>query len=1505
VVPGEVAQSPSDLYEVIKSERVTILNQTPAALRQLLAARRAASQAQPDWSVRLIICGGDALDQELAGELARLSMPVWNFYGPTESTVWATANLVEKLAPRSVYDDAQAIQSPRQSQTQVCGVLNSIGRPLPDIQVYLLDRRLQPVPVGVAGELFIGGAGLARGYFKRPALCAEKFVPDPFGGTPGARLYRTGDLASFRGDGRIEFLGRIDHQVKLRGFRIELGEIEVVLTRHPDLSEAVVVIREDRPGDQRLVAYVVADKGRKPSAGELRTFLQPSLPDYMMPSLFVALDALPLTANKKVDRGALATRADSPSEAVESYVPPRTAAEEIIANVWARVLGLERVGINDNFFLLGGHSLLATQVIARIRDALHVDVSLRALFQHPTVAGLASRLDRFQAADEFPPLVPVPRGSTVPASFAQQRLWFLDQLDPGSTYNMSRALRLKGRLDLTALRKALNAMVARHESLRTNFGANEGEPVQIVGPPRELPVTVLDLTGLPTQQREAEGRRLAAAASLRPFDLAADQLLRASLFRFENDDHVLLLVTHHIVSDGWSMTILLHEIGTLYESFASDKPSPLLALPIQYADFSLWQRDWLRGSALQKRVDYWRQQLAGAPTLLELPTDRVRPAVQTSNGTYHSTLLPKVLSDALAELSRHEGVTLFMTLLAAFQTMLLRYTQQEDIVVGTPIANRNLSETEGLIGYFANTLVIRSDLSGNPTFRELLRRIREVTLEAYAHQELPFEKLVEELQPDRSLSHMPLVQVLFALQNIPRISFRMADLEAGEFSYDRQTSKLDLSLYVRETDAGLAAWFEYSTDLFDAATIERMAGHFQTILEGIAADPHKRIADLPLLTESEQNLLLVEWNDTQTQFPVGQLIHQVFEAQVERLPGAIAVVCEDERPSYAELNRKANRLARYLKRRGVGPDILVGVFVERSVEMIVALLAVLKAGGAYVPFDLAYPRNRLSFMLQDAGVKLIVTQRALTENLPACETEIIFLDEDSLFAPESDENPAHENIDDNLAYVIYTSGSTGKPKGVAVNHSSVMNLLQATGPLFSFSASDVWTVTHSYAFDFSVWEIFGALLSGGRLVVVPRAVAQSPAEFYGLLCDEKVTVLGLTPSALRQLAAAKKEAAATARDAPLRLVVCGGEAFPCDLVTDLLDWNVPLWNFFGPTEASVWVAMRAVEAADVQHKFVPLGHAIANTQIFLLDRGGRIVPVGVAGELCIGGAALARCYLNRPGLTAERFIPNPFSRRAGERLYRTGDIARYLPNGTILYVGRADQQIKLRGFRIELGEIEAVLSGHSCVGQCVVVIREDEPGQPSLVAYVVAVGDAPSVTELRDFLTQKLPEYMTPASFVMLDALPLNSNGKIDRLALPTPGHARPDVQVPFVAPRTPLEGELAEIWSTVLKRKRVGVVDNFFELGGHSLLATQLVSRIRARLNVELPLRRLFESPTIEGLAVAITAGERTSTPTTPTIRRRSRRDAEKLRAKVEKLSEEEVDSLLTNVRTRTGSDH
>jgi amino acid adenylation domain-containing protein len=1051
-----------------------------------------------------------------------------------------------------------------------------------------------------------------------------------------------------------------------------------------------------------------------------------------------------------------------------------------------------------------------------------------------------------------PPLSPVSRSANLPLSFAQQRLWFLDQLEPNSPlYNVPQAIRLQGPLQVKALHQTLNTIVARHETLRTTFHAVDGIPRQVIAEHRTVALPLIDLSAWPEAAREAEAHRLIREEALHPFDLARDVLVRATLLRLGPAEHILLLTMHHIASDGWSMKVLSHEVAALYEAFTRGAPSPLPGLPIQYADYAVWQREWLQGEVLEAQLAYWREQLAGVPELA-LPLDHPRPAIQTFRGARHALRISQPMTEALKALSQREGVTLFMTLLAAFQTLLQRYTGQDDIAVGSPIAGRTRAEAEGLIGCFVNTLVLRTDLSGNPPFRELLQRVREVALGAHAHQDLPFERLVEALQPERRLSHAPLFQAMFSLENAPRQALHLSGLTLTPLDVDGGTAKFDLTLSIVEEAAGVRATLGYNTDLFEAATMRRVLGHFQSLLEGLVAHPAQRLAELPLLTEPERQQLLVEWNATKAEYPADQCLPQLFEAQVARTPEAIAVVFEDQQLTYRELNDRANQLAHHLRALGVGPEGLVGLYMGRSLEMIVGLLGILKAGGAYVPLDPESPHERLAYLLDDSGAAVLVTAQPWKDQLPSSGAHVVDMDQVDGSSPRG---PVDDGVQSaNLAYVIYTSGSTGAPKGVAVEHRAACNNLLWMQRQFPLTPADRVPLKYSVAFDVAVWEIFGPLIAGARLVIAPHGAQRDPDLFIPFLREHEITVLDLVPSLLRALLKEPQFRHCVS----LRRVTCGGEPLDPDLRRLFFEqFDIELNNMYGPTEATITTTWWTCSGADPAHT-VPIGRPIANLQTYLLDANLQPVPIGVPGELHIGGDGLARGYWNRPQLTAETFIPNPFSSEPRARLYKTGDLARYLPDGNIEFLGRLDHQVKIRGFRIELGEIEAALNGHPAVREVVVSAREDVPGRKQLVAYVVLHQEPlPSARELRHFLMSKLPDYMVPAAFVPLERLPLTPNGKVDRRALPTPGQQRPTLEEAFVAPRTPVEEALAGIWADLLGLTQVGIHDNFFELGGHSLLATQVISRLQGAFQVELPLRRLFETPTIAALAQALLAHE------------------------------------------------
>jgi len=1451
-VGGKVvlATNALELPTLAAAGEVTLVNTVPSAMAELVRA------GDLPAAVRTVNLAGEALQNALAQRIYEAGNVerVLNLYGPSEDTTYSTWALIERGNER----------------------VPPIGRPVANTEIYIVDKEMNPVPVGVAGELYIGGDGLARGYLNRPDLTAERFVPDPFGGEAGTRLYQTGDLVRYLANGQVEYLGRLDQQVKLRGFRIELGEIEAALAEHEAVGECVVMARKDPQGDVRLVAYLVLESGNDKAASVWRRFLREKLPEHMIPSAFVVLDEMPRTTNEKVDRRALPEPRGERPELEEEFAAPRNEIEEVVAGIWAEVLGVERPGIQDNFFELGGHSLLAAQVISRIHEALKVELPLSLVFERPTIAGLAERLSAALAGGDESDLNPIERASregSLPLSIVQQRLWFLDQLEPGNiAYNIPAAIRLSGRLDTETLERCMREIVHRHEALRTTFMTIDGRPVQVVAPPGPWSLLVTDLRGLAGDVREAEALRLAGEEARRPFDLTRGPLLRVRLLRLDEEEHIFLLTMHHIVSDGWSIGVFVRELTILYKAFSNGETSPLPDLPIQYADYSQWQRSQLAGELLDEQLRYWKRQLGGDLPVLELPSERLRLPKTTFNGATEPWAFPSELSEMIKDVGRKRGATLFMTLMTAYQILLHRYTGLNDVVVGTPVAGRARIEAEGLIGFFANTLVLRSDLSGDPTFEELLVRVREVTLAAHAHQSVPFEMLVEELQPARDLSHTPLYQVMLTMQNAPLPEMRLSGIKVSQVEIHNGTAKFDLIFFVRETENGLVGSWEYNTDCLDSATIKRMAGHFETLLKAVIADPRQRISELSLLTDPERRQLLDEWNDTKVIEPEGECLHHLFEAQVISAPHAIALVFEHEQWTYQELNRRANQVAHYLRSLGATSETLVTVMIDRSVDLIVALLGVLKSGGAYVPLDPAYPRERLRFMLEDTRASVLLTQVHLLDHVPAThDTKVICLDADwEEIAGASELDPPHSPSAQQLAYVIYTSGSTGRPKGVLVQHANVLRLLHATQDWFSFDEHDVWTLFHSFAFDFSVWEIWGALCYGGRLVIVPYMVSRSPDAFYQLLAGERVTVLNQTPSAFRQLVQTEEILAERAgpeatQQLALRLVIFGGEALAVEQLQPWFarhgDSSPQLVNMYGITETTVHVTYYPLRRADAERhgQGSLIGRPISDLSLYLLDLHGRPVPIGVSGELYVGGAGVARGYLHRPELTAERFVPDSFGHMPGARLYRSGDLARYLPDGNLEYLGRMDQQVKVRGFRIELGEIEAALCELLEVQQAVVVPSSRDGEEQRLVGYIVThPGFAPTTSELRRQLKEQLPEYMIPSAFVRLDKISRTANGKIDRRSLPDPEDVPADLESIYLAPRTPVEEELTRIWSQLLVLNRVGVNDNFFDLGGHSLLATQIISRVRETFQVELPLRELFESPTVAGLAARVELASR-----------------------------------------------
>ncbi len=1391
-------------------------------------------------------------------------------------------------------------------QTKVTENPVPVGFSLPDKEVMVVNEEGNSVDFDEVGEIAVRSRYLADGYWRQHDLTETKFSSDPTGGEK--RLYLTGDLGRILADGCLVHIGRKDFRVKVHGYGVDTFEVENALINHPAVQEAAVAACEDEERDTQLIGYYVSTTTPGPSIAELRVFLQERLPDYMIPSRFVALESLPLNPNGKVDRRALPHPGRTRPKLSTVYVRPESLVEMELSQTWAQALSIDKVGIHDNFFELGGHSLLATQLISRIRDAFGFEMPLRSLFESPTVAGLAERIGS-RREGESPigafSIIREPIYEEYPLSFSQGRFWFLEQLEPNnSAYKVAYAFRLTGPLNIEALERTLSEIMSRHGVLRTTFHLSDDKLVQRISDPEGFRLSITDLRQKCTGDLDAEIQGLFENEYRTPFHLSTDLLLRATLLRFNDDEHILFLNSHHIASDHWSAGLLFREMSTLYKAFAAGKPSPLPSLSIQYKHYAQWQRRMFQGSALERHLEYWKEQLNTAPLGLDLPTDGARKPLSNRRGGRETVTLPKSLSDNLDALSRKGGVTVFMTFLGAFQTLLHRMTGQEDIVIGTPVAGRDRTETEKLIGLFLNTLALRTNLSGNPTFVELLKRVREVALGAYDHQDLPFEKLVEELQQERDLTRTPIFQVFLNMYNFEETTLGLEGVSVTRLQPTKLSTQFDISLFILEQNDRTRLTLQYDADLFTSATMTRMLSHFQTLLEGIVANPEQRIADLPILSEGEKHQVLVEWNDTKIDYPKDKCIHHLFEEQAKRTPESVAVIFEDQQLTYRELNNRANQLAHYLHKLGVGPEVLVGICVERSVEMVVAMLAVLKAGGAYVPLDPSYPTGRLEFMLADAQVSVLLTQEGLLEDggsrmddsdrqssILDRPMQRICLDRDwELIARESDADPPAQTGAERLAYVMYTSGSAGLPKGVEVPHQAIIRLLFGVDYVELGPKQNILQLA-SPAFDAATFEIWGALLHGGKSVLYPERVP-SPEKLGEILGQHNVNTFWLTASLFNTIIDTAPEALSAVRQ-----LLVGGEALSVAHVRRALALlpNTALINGYGPTEGATFTCCsRIPRELDDGIATIPIGRPIGNTKVYILDASLSPVPMGVPGEMYIGGDGLARGYLGRPDLTAEKFIPNPFSTEPGARLYKTGDRARYLSDGNIEFLGRSDNQVKIRGYRIELGEIEAVLGQYPSVREAVVLAREDGPEDPTassrgdkrLVAYVVATnGTLPSVSELRSFLQQKLPEYMVPSAFMFLDSLSLTANGKLDRKALPAPDHSRPELDETFSAPQTAIEELLANIWAEVLKLDEVGIYDNFFDLGGHSLLATQVMSRVRQALQKELPLRALFEAPTVAQLALRIEPSA---------IGSNNLEELARTLAEVELLSEEEINCQL-----------
>ena len=1423
------------LRALAEGRGATVMQATPATWRMLIEAGWSGA---PRFKA---LCGGEPLPADLADALLERAGEVWNMYGPTETTVWSTCWRVER---------------------ERSGIW--IGEPIGNTQVWILDEQLRPCPIGVPGEIYIGGEGVALGYLDRPELTAERFVADPFAGG-GARMYRTGDLGRWRPDGQLECLGRTDFQVKVRGHRIELGEIEAALAAHPTVRQAVAMAREDRPGDVRLVAYIVP-RGEAVEAQVLREHLQRTLPEYMVPAHFVTLDELPLLPNGKINRRALPAPTGEALLAESELIPPAGATQVQVAEIFQTLLAVPRVGANDSFFLLGGHSLLAAQAAARLGRAFGRTIPIRVLFDAPTVARLASWLDGETKVEARPAPAVIPRRadpSWAPLSLMQQRVWFVEELNPGrGVYNISSARRLHGKLDGEVFARAFAALLGRQSSLRTVIGMREDTPVQRVLP--EVAVSLFpaeDLSSLPEAEREATLRAKLDEQIARPFALTEGPLFRVKMYQLGPEEHAFFFMVHHLVWDGWSFELFHKEMSALYGAFRAGRPSPLAPLPVSYGDFAAWQREFMQGPELGRQVAHWKKHLAGSLEPLALPTDFARPREASERGGLEWLRVPLEEAERIRSLGQSVEATPFMVLLALYYVLLARLSGQRDVIVGTPVRGRSLPEVENVMGFFANALPLRLTIDPTASFIELLRQVRELVLDAFAAEDVPFEHLVRELKVPHDTSRSPIFQTFFSYQDVRGRSLDWGNLRHDRIAVPQPGLAQDLTFWFAERPDGFLGGLNYALDLFIPETARMFNARYLTLLQGALADPQASVADLPLVTTAERERVAA-WNDTVADYPRDRRVEALVEEQARRTPERLAIVCGEASITHGALEARANRLARCLRRRGVGRGTLVGIALERSIDMVASVLAVLKAGGTYVPLDPAYPPARLALMVEDSQMKVLVASRAVGAALGfgaaatlAPDDDAAEIESESAEAPPALDGPKATAED--AAYVIYTSGSTGKPKGVRLPHRAVVNFLVSMRGRPGLTGDDRLLAVTTLSFDIAVLELLLPLTVGAEIVLASRDDAMDGHALRALAEGRGATVMQATPATWRMLIEAGWSGA------PGFKALCGGEPLPSDLADALLERSGEVWNMYGPTETTVWSTCWRVER---ERSGIWIGEPIGNTQVWILDEQLRVCPIGVPGEIYIGGDGVALGYLDRPELTAERFVADPFA-GGGARMYRTGDLGRWRPDGELECLGRTDFQVKVRGHRIELGEIEAALAAHATVRQAVAMAREDRPGDVRLVAYVVPRGEAVEAEALREHLQRTLPEYMIPAHFVPLAELPLLPNGKIDRRALPAPTGEALLAESELIPPAGATQVQVAEIFQTLLAVPRVGANDNFFLLGGHSLLAAQAAARLGRAFGRTIPIRVLFDAPTVARLAAWLDGGTKAEARAAPAV--------------------------------------
>jgi amino acid adenylation domain-containing protein len=1438
IVTEDQALEAGALYEYFEGNEIECAKLTPSHMRILLAGANGKSRRAP-----IFILGGEPSSWELIEEI-RATFPagaIWNHYGPTETTIGV-----------SVY--------PVVSNRAPCSKTVPLGRPLPRNRIYILDAHLRLAPFGSAGDLYVGGPSLARGYINDPAATSDRFIPDPFGSAPGARLYKTGDLARYVDDGMIEFLGRSDRQLKIRGHRIEPAEIEARINTYPAIARSFVTLVDTPTKESRLVAYVITRNGAQFQASELQSYLRESLPEQMTPSAFVTVPAFPLTPSGKINARDLPLPTAADTAQSEAAVPTNS-IEDLLCGIWRALLECEKVGLDQSFFDIGGHSLLATKLVSRIRKTFQVELPLREVFESPTIRGLARRIGqrRWSERGDVAPTGLRPAGGNLPLSFAQRRIWFLEQLNPGeAAYNAASSLILRGRLNVALLHRSLNDVIARHESLRTNFIADEGVPAQVIRAERAVPLVFVDLGALPESIRRKAVDELSMRHARAPFDLGGDCLIRVTWLRITEEEHILLVNQHHIIFDGWSSGLLLRDLSAFYEAHLTSRAPALPPLSIQYADFACWQREYLNDETLKKLLTYWQDNLDGHERA-QFSANARSTLKRINHGGLEKFRLSAELIESVRNECREQNVTLFMFLTAVFKALLLRYLGQSDICIGIPIANRTRAEFENIVGFFVNTLALRTRLDGNPPFSEALHRVRESMLDAYAHQDLPFEKLVEHLHPDRHEGGNPFFSVVFHYDNTPAGNVSMGGVDVEIETPDTGYVKFDLSVSLQAGGSGIDGRVEYKSDLFSEEFIRRFIEHFQVMAEAAVRRPDLRISELPLLGGDERRRILELWNESSRAIAPGY-VHEWIERQAELTPEKIAVQRGPERMKYAELNRKANHLAHYLRRFGVAPESAVGICLEATPTLLVSVLGVLKTGACYVPLDPGYPHERLLYMCEQAGIRLVITETGLRDRVPTgCQA--ICLDVlTAELAAMSDGNPRARIDPENLAYIIFTSGSTGKPKGATAIQKGFVNMMAWFLRAASLTSEDRVLILSSFSFDLTQKDLLGPLTLGAT-VCLPEGTIYDPNEIRRYIAQYNLTYVNCTPSSLLPvLDASRVNQWLDLRS--LRLIFVGGEP---SQVERLREWaaasgsTCAMIHGYGPTECSDTATWFLVDPMAELPDLLPIGRPVDNARVYLVDGFLNPIPVGVPGEICIGGLIVGRGYIKAPEMTASRFIPDPFSPEPGSRIYRTGDIGRWLPDGDLEFLGRSDNQVKLRGFRIELEEVDSVLRGLPGVKEAVSFIEGQGMEARLITALVLHAGLTIQIDHLRRMALEQLPDHMVPGEFFILTSLPLNSNGKIDRAAARAIVREMPRDQRTSLPPESPTEHTVAEIWSSALQRETVGVMESFFELGGHSLLAAQVIARIRDAFGYELPLRWLFEQASVRDIAAEIDAATNT----------------------------------------------